>query len=370
MDTIGQGLKDILAYVRVPGNQLDRDAEHVSLDELRRAKAASPAAAAVVDTVENDQALYGTMRAVTREGWINDGQLSIGDLTALANGTQPAQRAIGALRSSSSALAARRAQFERDVVNVTQGQELYENYVYDVTLKMKKREFTLDLGKQLENEAKATYQHVTVDGRTYNAWSVGTTLSSRFDYMQAFLGDGSIGSYAVSVSDKKRSSEFGYRDARGTAHAITPAVYAEATRRLRAANRISTVETPDFRATYVVDKPITAADVASVSPLQRRFVTLEIANRSFSLDLLDHLRDSTTQHRIEIEVPPTLQGGNAFRTGLNVPSILLGGRVSQMSGRVVNDRTQTDNTMVSLRLNNGRTVIMTRDEASQRGLLR
>lgn len=371
MDSIDQGLRDVSAYVRAPGHQLDRDAGHVSREELLAARAASPTAAAVIDTIENDRRLYDTLRGATREGWFNDGQLTLEDLTALTTGSTPqAKSAVGSLRASRNALQARRAEFERQVVAVTQGQELYENFVFDVTLKMKKRELTLDLEKQLANEAKATYQHVTVDGRTFAQWQVGTTLSTKFDAMQAFFGDGSIGSYAVSVSNKQQTSEFGYRDTHGESHAVSAAVYNEALRRLRASGRTSTVETPDFRASYVVDKPLTAADIASVAPLQRRFVTLEIANHSFSLDLLDHARDATTQHRIEIEVPPTLQGGNAFRTGLNVPSILLGGRVSQMSGRVVSERTQTDASMVALHLNDGRTIVMTRDEASQRGLLR
>ena len=371
--TLERGLSDLAAHFSAPTNHRDRDTQHVSEDELRQAGTSlSSEARAVIDLVASDPGAYEAMRGAVREGRVfGDRQVSLRDLNALARPTQPAERtAVDNLRGMATRLAARRAEHERAVGTiVANARDLYENHVFQVQLRMARSDVTLDLEQHLKNAASAQYKDITVDGRTYAAWREGQTLSSRFDALNFWFGD-SWNSYRVSVHRKTRSTEYAWRDASGAAHPVADAsLIAEAQRRLREAGRLTTVETPDFRASYVLDAPVRREDVASHTALTRRFVTMEIANHSFSLNLLDHARDATTSHRIEFEVPPALRGSDAFNTGLNVPSALLGGRLTTLTGRVVAQRSERDATMLELTLRDGRKIIMTRDEASQRGLI-
>ncbi len=373
MDSVSlqQGLKDLATHFSAPANHRDRDPQHVSESELEQAGAGlSAEARAVIDLVANERGAYDAMRGAVREGRLfGDGQLSLRDLKALANPSEGQRSTVENLRGMATRLETRRAERERAISSiVTNARDVYENHVFQVQLRMARSDLTLDLERHLKNAASAQFQDITVDGHTFAAWHEGQTLSSRFDALNFLIGD-SWATYRVTVNRKTQSTEYAWRDANGAAHAVTdPSVVAEAQRRLRAAGRLITVETPDFRASYVLDAPIRREDIASRSPLTRRFVTMEIANHSFSLNLLHHARDAMTSHRIEFEVPPALRGSDEFNTGLNVPSALLGGRLTALTGRVVSQRTQQDESMLELTLRDGRKIIMTRDEAAQRGL--
>ncbi len=368
-----RGLQDLATHFSAPASHRDRDHQHVSLDELRQTGAGlSAEARSVIDLVANERTAYDTMRGAVREGrFFGANQLSLRDLGALARPTEQGQRTIVEnLRAMGTRLDARRAEHERAVGNIVENaRDLYENHNFKVQLRMARSDVSLDFEQHLKNAVSAQYRDITVDGRTFASWREGQTLSSRFDTLNLLFGD-SWNSYRVSVNRKTQSTEYAWRDAGGSSHPVADAsVFAEAQRRLRAAGRLTTVETPDFRASYVVDTPLRREDVASHAQLTRRFVTMEIANHSFSLNLLDHARDATTSHRIEFEVPPALRGSDQFNTGLNVPSALLGGRLTALTGRVVSQRTELDPSMLELTLRDGRKIIMTRDEATQRGLI-
>jgi hypothetical protein len=78
----------IAAYFARPEHHRDDDRRNVSLDELAAARPHLPAAAQrVVDALLTDSGARGAVRGLEREGRINDRQISLRDLYAMARGT-------------------------------------------------------------------------------------------------------------------------------------------------------------------------------------------------------------------------------------------------------------------------------------------
>lgn len=78
----------IAAYFARPEHHRDDDRTNVSLDELAAARPHLPAAAQrVVDALLTDSGSRGAVRGLEREGRINDRQISLRDLYAMARGT-------------------------------------------------------------------------------------------------------------------------------------------------------------------------------------------------------------------------------------------------------------------------------------------
>lgn len=365
--------KQILDYFSDTTHHKDADTQHVSRDELLGTRSGMPAEAMDAATlVFQNPELYSEMTAVQSEGIFNDDELSLRDLYAIVRGTgydggdiSPQMSRLNSLFESAAQARLDRqvreeaaaAAFERDVQTIVDNaSELDESRSYEVRIKMRKDE----LGWDWDNELKATYETLTVDGRTYNSWQVGQVISSQSDNIGIITGEsGFFDTYDVSVDQKKCTKAYSYRDAQGNNHAVADeTVFAAAQKRLLENGKAVEFDSPDFHATYVMPSGFHPEDVVSRAPLKRHFVTLEIRNNSFSLSLTKQLRDDATKHRIEIEIPPdTGDSAVAFDQDINTANYFLTGRLSHMSGKVVSSRTEQDREYELLTLTDGRRII-------------
>lgn len=373
MDSIDIGLKQILEYFSDPTHHTDKDAQHISQDELFGTRGDLPnEAMGVVKLIYANRDAYYEMTEIQSEGIFNDGELSLRDLYAITRGTGYDKENIAtqlALMKSSlfkieaeqreqaRIAEAAQAKFESDVQKIVdEAVELDESRSYKVRIKMRKDDFGLDW----KNELKATYENLVVDGRTYDKWRVGQVISSQSDPIGAMTGDsGWLTTYNVSVSSKTCTKEHSYRDASGNHHPIQDEkIYDEAKKQLVATGKVVEFESPDFYAAYVLPDGLKEADIVSREPLTRHFVTLKIQSNSFSLSLTKHMRNAATAHHIEIEIPPSAgEGAVEFEQGINGANYILSRRLSHMSGEIVSRRTETDQSYELLTLTDGRQIV-------------
>ncbi|MBX9568553.1 MAG: hypothetical protein K2X77_06630 [Candidatus Obscuribacterales bacterium] len=223
-------------------------------------------------------------------------------------------------------------------------QELTEERLHLVDLKFKKHSFSLDPFKHLGNELKAEHKTTLVGERQFGKYEVGQTLSNKVDGF-GILFNGTLDSYSVSVSNKRVETTHYWTDAKKNMHPISPPVYEAIRDELQRHGR-SLIATHYAGSThnYISDRPISEMNIVSREPHQRFFVDVEIRNSSLSLDLTKHIRNASTKHRIELEVPQKLyeDAKNIWDPKLNAMSFLLGGRLSSMHGEVKRKWTEVD----------------------------
>lgn len=83
-----EGLRDILRHFGEPASHTDGDALHISIDELKDARGTiSTSADHLIDSMAAEPSNYDALRAIQREGWFNDRQVSMQDLRAAVRGT-------------------------------------------------------------------------------------------------------------------------------------------------------------------------------------------------------------------------------------------------------------------------------------------
>ncbi|PZM77493.1 MAG: hypothetical protein DKT66_24720 [Candidatus Melainabacteria bacterium] len=101
-------------------------------------------------------------------------------------------------------------------------------------------------------------------------------------------------------------------------------------------------------------------NVVKREPMNRYFLDVEISNSSFTPDLVKHLRNATTSHQVEMEVPQNLYANtkSTWNPQLNAGSFLLGGRISSMHGTVRERRMEVDKGFEKVTTDKGRTFIV------------
>ena len=374
-----EGLREIQTHFSNARNHTEDDPTHVSQVELLAAKGISAAADAVIDAVAKDPGHYSALRGMTREGFFGgDRLMSMADLRASISPPRKVvryrDRAIAEIGTTAQQIAEVRREVDTVVQNAT---ELQARHTYTVTFKFKKHESIFDsdaesiggaifdtIGKNAVNELKATRQTAVVDGDTYRSLREGRKVSRKWDGFGALFGSGGMfTTYDVIVDDKQQLSTFEYRDASGGRHAVTsPEIFTQAVKRLRAERGDSflVTESADHMEAYALERPLARSDVKSSSPLTRYYATLEIKNSSYTLNLSKHIRNASTAHQIELEVPAAEfeQRGNEFRQGLNIPSFFFTGNLSKLNGRVISTRTEVDQRFRRVELADGRVITM------------
>ncbi len=249
---------------------------------------------------------------------------------------------------------------------VENGATLVHETAYVVTLKMAKSEFTLDPFTHIGNELKAQYRDILVGEKEYNERHVGETVSSKGDFV-GFLTKGDFASYDVSVSEKRAIDYFRYVDASGTSHDVPADVFRDGIEALKAQGKVLyAAHSSGTEAWLVNDREISASDIAHIAPLNRYFAQLKISNSSFSLSLSKHLRNATTEHTIEIEIPEKVYlSKSAAFDGKMSDSFLVSGHLSSLTGTIESKRAERDNGSVKVTLKDGRVIPMLKSELPQ-----
>lgn len=249
-----------------------------------------------------------------------------------------------------------------DVTDVVKNAlELREEITYAVTIKMKKRSYTLDPWELLENEAKAEYRTLVVGEKQYNDYRIGQEIASRFDGW-GFVFNGTFASYVVTVNHKETQSEFFAVLANGTQRKLSRAEYEEAKSQLSTAKNTFTVNARGAIRTYVLEKPLAQTTFTKTEPLQRYFVTVEVSNFTFTLDPGKHIRNLANKHEITIEVPREIyeQSTTMFEPKPSWGTLFLSGRLSTMRGKILKRWTETDSNYELGTLSDGRQIVVPR----------
>lgn len=243
---------------------------------------------------------------------------------------------------------------------VRSASELTEDRLHLVDLKFKKNSFTLDPFKHIGNEMKAESQTTVVGERQFDKYKVGQELSRQGDVV-GFLFNGDFNSYSVSVAGKRVETAYGWVDGRNQAHPLSNDIYKEIKAELGRQGR-TTWDVPYAGSThtYISDKPLSQMNVVKREPMNRYFLDVEISNSSLTLDLVKHMRNATTAHRVEMEVPQNLYANtkSTWNPHLSTGSFLLGGRVSSMHGDVKKKWTEVDKDFEQVTTDQGRTFIV------------
>lgn len=226
-------------------------------------------------------------------------------------------------------------------------QEFIEWSRYYVSLNFKKTSYTLDLDKHLDNWLSSKEETIEVSEQTSNSMREGETLSSKFDWVGSLLEeDAPLSSYSVSVG--KKSTQIQYirvSKSLGKPVMMTPEEFRETLSAARKKKSDFIVESR-FNGTgrfLVLEKALSDTKLAYSEPLKRYFVTLEIKNVTYTLDLIKHLRNSMLGHEIEIEVSEDQynNSGEFWKPHFGF-SPLVTGFFSQVRGKVVNRRMAID----------------------------
>lgn len=242
---------------------------------------------------------------------------------------------------------------------IARAQELREDRLHTVDLEMKKSNFSLDIGKHISNSMKAEYQTTVVGERQYDKYKVGEVLSDRSDW--AGLLSGEIASYKVTVAAKNEYKSYSWVDNRGTDHPLSkPEFDALGAELQRHGKQLQTVPYSDATHRYVFDRPLTQADITHREPMQRYFLNVQVHNSSFTPSIIKQLRNATTQHKLEIEVPQSLYAttNRTWDPRLNTTSLVLGGRISQMKGDVTRKWQETDPNFDEVTTKDGRKLVI------------
>ena len=243
---------------------------------------------------------------------------------------------------------------------VKNAKELNEERVHLVDFKMQKHSFSLDLFDHLENMAKAEYKTTLVGERQFDKYKKGDTVSHKADYLN-FLFNEELSSYSVSVHDKRIETGYNWVDGQKKAHELSAPVFKELREELKRHGR-TLIDTPyaGSTTTHISEKSLSDMNIVSRQPMNRYFVDVEISNSSFTLDWTKHLRNLTTSHRVEMEVPKNLyeQSNKVWDPKLSVNSFIIGGRVSSMHGDIKRKWTEVDPDYEQVTTDTGHNIIL------------
>ncbi len=250
---------------------------------------------------------------------------------------------------------------------VKNAQELNEERMYLVDLKMQKTSYSLDFWEHVENAAKAEYRTTLVGERQFDKYQKGQTLSTKFDVMGALLND-KYGSYSVSVSDKRIEKNYNWVDGQNKPHNLTAPLYNELKAELQRQGR-TLLDTPYAGSThtYISEKPISDMKIVARQPMNRYFVDVEISNSSFTFDWTKHLTNLTTSHRVEMEVPKALYektGDKVWNPRLSTNTFIINGRVSEIHGDIKKKWSEVDPDYEQVTTDTGRSFILPKTRKS------
>ena len=209
---------------------------------------------------------------------------------------------------------------------ISKGIELTQDNTYVVEFAMGKTSYTLDPFEHLANFAQREYKTTIVDKNQYDAYRVGERLSTQSDWVK-FLSDGSFHDYWVSVNDKHVEQSFSWTDEKQGVHPISSDAYKALKSEISAKGK-TTFDVPYQGAdhTYISEKPLSEMNIVSREPLQRHFLQLDVGNNSFSFSLTRQLRNLTTRHKLDVEVPEDVyeKSNAAWNPSLNNGSLWFG----------------------------------------------
>lgn len=233
-------------------------------------------------------------------------------------------------------------------------QELREERAHYVTLKFKKSEITLDLDKHVNNELSAREETLLVSESTYNDWTPGKELSSKFDHMGALL-KGELASYKIKVKDREIDREY-LAVINGETKKIDENVYAAVRSQLdREAASTITSDHAGTRRAILLDKPLSEQKIVSARPMSRHFIKVRVRNTTLSLSLDKHIRNAALQHDLELEVPEQVANNKeAWKPSFGLGAALFKGNLSSLQGDVIDHRSSVDPDYVVLRTESGR----------------
>ncbi len=244
---------------------------------------------------------------------------------------------------------------------VARAVELREERTYAVTIKMKKRSYSLDWRDHVANELKAEYRTIIVGEKQYNDYKIGQEIDSKFDGW-GFVFDGTFSSYVVSVNAKETQSEFFAIFSDGKQRKLSRAEYDEAKSQLDSTKNTYTVSAQGAVRTYVLEKPLSQMTFTRTEPLKRYYVTVEVSNLTFTLDPSKHLRNLANKHEITLEVPREIydQSTSVFEPKPSWGSLFLSGRLSQLRGKIIKRWSQDDSNYELGTLTDGRKIVIPR----------
>jgi hypothetical protein len=281
-------------------------------------------------------------------------------LSAKASG-DPEQKLVKSIRAD---LASRNYE---DVLK--SGCELVEERLHFVDLKFKKSSVSLDPWKHLGNSLSAEYRTTLVGQRQFEKYEVGQALSSKFDTFGA-LFNLNFDTYSVSVSDKRVHSSYSWIDNEQKEHSVSAPVFDALKGELRKHGRtlIDTVYSGSTH-TYISDLQIEEMNIVAREPYQRYFVDVEFRNSSFSFDLSKHIRNASTKHRVEIEVPEKVYNDARaiWDPKLSMNSMLINRRISSLHGDIKRKWTESDPSFERLTTDSGRTFVVPRTSQTKGG---
>jgi hypothetical protein len=254
--------------------------------------------------------------------------------------------------------------FIHEVAQVAKdGETLVHETAYVLELKMAKEQLTLDPFKHIGNELKAQYRDIIVGEKEFGQRKIGETISSEGDFI-GFLDKGAFSSYVVCVHRKSTIDHFRYLDSSGNSHEVSQAVFNAGLDALKnEGKQLYRTHGPGKESWQVLEHPITAGDIDHIAPMNRYYADVTIANSSFSLSLIKHLRNATTAHRFTVEIPEKayLEQGTAFDSRMS-DSIFLSGRMSSLSGTINKKWSERDESAFKVTLKDGRKVVMAADQ--------
>jgi hypothetical protein len=222
--------------------------------------------------------------------------------------------------------------------------ELREERIYLVTLETRKKQFTLDIWAHIGNAMAAEERTIVVGEETYETYHVGDDVSEQFDSL-GVLFDFEFSSYVVSVTDKTIEAEYFFTDKSHKTQTLDAFTYNRVLAFLQGQKaNLNTVDYAGMTINYVLEKPLSTYIFKEFNPLKRFYVTVEVSNLTFTLDITKHLRNLANKHRITIEVTKDQYEQNAtmWEPNINTGALFFKGRLSAMRGRIVDRSTQID----------------------------
>lgn len=242
---------------------------------------------------------------------------------------------------------------------LSKGTELTQDNTYLVELAMGKTSYTFDWREHIGNIAQREYKTTIVGERQYDSYQIGQTLSSQADWIKLF-SSGLWSDYWVAVNDKHIEKSYSWTDENQNVHPIPEDAYAALKSELvREGKTIFDVAYQGANHSYISDKPLSKMKVVSRVPMSRHFFELEIGNESLSLSLSRQLRNMTTRHRIEVEVPEDVydKSRSAWETSFNRGSLLLG-KLNIMTSDIKKRWTELDPSYEKITTSEGRKFIV------------
>ena len=238
--------------------------------------------------------------------------------------------------------------------------ELKEEKIYLVTLQFKKFSYSLDPDDHIGNWLSAVEKTIIVGEKAYGDYQIGKKVSEKFDWWGTIL-DGNPASYSVKCSGKEVKSLYSVVTKDGSHKELKPDQHEEALRKVRASGReILTVPFAGTVTNFVLDKPLSQFQITDRQPLQRYFIRVKVENMTITFDPVKHLRNMSTAHEIDMEVPRAAyeHRGNVWNPALNPGSLFWNGRVSFLRGTITKRWMETDSSYVLAHTKEGRDLII------------